>query len=101
MTTQNDTPPSIQALLEPAPPVPSQIALHVTVTGQQGSRQYWMDESGSLFFSGIDGSFRRATEQQTKLIMRGLDLARRSAAFQVRGQAVAAEELDRARGLVS
>jgi len=101
MTTQNDTPPSIMALLEPATLTPSQIALHVTVTGRQGSRQYWMDEAGALFFTSIDGTFHRATTDQSKLIMRGLDLARRSSAFQVRGQAVAAEELDRARGLVS
>ena len=99
MTTREDTPPSILDLLEPLAPSPAQIALHVTVDGKQGRREYWMSEGGKLFFNRLDGSFCRATAEQTRLIMRGLDLARRSPTFEVSGRTVSAGELDFARGL--
>ena len=99
MITREDTPPAILELLEATPPAPAQIALHVTVDGKQGRRDYWMSEGGTLFFNRVDGTLSRATEAQTRLIMRGLELARRSPAFEVHGRTVPASELDFARGL--
>lgn len=99
MIESSDTPPSIAELLSPAPPAPSQITLHVTVEGRAGQRDYWMTEGGALFFRRLDGRLCRATEVQARRIMRGLDLARRSAAFEVRGRIAEAGALDRARGL--
>ena len=99
MITREDTPPAILELLEPAPPAPAQIALHVTVDGKQGRRHYWMSEGGTLFFNRVNGTFSRATEQQTRLIMRGLELARHSPSFEVHGRTVQASELDTVRGL--
>ena len=99
MTVREDTPPEMLGLLEPVVPAPTQIALHVRVDGQQGRRDYWMTEGGRMFFSRVDGALCRATEQQVSLILRGLELARRSPAFEVRGRTVSALELDIARGL--
>ena len=99
MTVREDTPPEMLGLLEPAPPAPTQIALHVSVDGRQGRRDYWMTEGGRMFFNRLDGTLCRATEQQIGLILRGLELARRSPAFEVSGRTVAASELDIARGL--
>lgn len=99
MITPNDTPPSIEALLEASPPTPRTIALHVTVDGRRGRRAYWMTEGGTVFFRRLDGELRRATAVQARRIMKGLELARRSASFTVRGQVVEASALDVARGL--
>ena len=99
MIVREDTPPELLGLLEPAPPAPTQIALHVSVEGREGRRDYWMTEGGTMFFSRLDGALCRASEQQIGLILRGLELARRSSAFEVRGRTVPAAELDVARGL--
>lgn len=101
MIAPNDTPPAILELLESAPPTPQHIALHVTVSGRQGKRAYWMTEGGAVFFRALDGRLRRADEAQARLIARGLELARRSAAFTVEGRVADAAELDAARGLVA
>lgn len=101
MTVSSDTPPSIAELLEATPPAPVHIALHVTVTGRQGERAYWMSEGGVLFFRRLDGTLCRATEAQAQRIMKGLELARRSPAFTVRGRVAEAAELDLARGLLA
>ena len=101
MIAREDTPPAILELLEPTPPAPAQIALHVTVDGKRGRREYWMSEGGRLFFNRVDGSLCRATADQTRLIVRGLDLARRSPAYEVQGRTIAAGELDFARGLAA
>ena len=95
-----DTPPALAELLEAAPPAPQHIALHVTVSGAAGERAYWMTEGGILFFRGLDGRLLRANEEQRRHIARGMDLARRSPAFDVRGQIVDASVLDAARGLL-
>jgi hypothetical protein len=101
MITPNDTPPSMLELLEAAPPTPCRIALHVTVEGRQGRRIFWMSEGGTLFFRRADGELRRATEPQARRIMRGLELARRSPPFMVKGRVAEASELDLARGLLA
>ncbi len=100
MITDKDTPPSIAQLLEVALPTPQHIALHVLVSSGQGERAYWMTEGGTLFFRSLDGQLRRATAPQSRRIMKGLELARRSPAFAVSGQVVEAAELDLARGLI-
>ena len=99
MITHPDTPPARLELLEPLPPTPAQIALHVTVQGHEGRRQFWMTEGGALFFTRLDGSLNRATAVQARRIMHGIDLARRSPSFTVQGRTAAASELDAARGL--
>lgn len=101
MMTHEDTPPALLGLVEPVTPMPAQIALHVAVNGPRGRRDYWMSERGNLFFNRLDGRLCRATAEQARLIMRGLDLARRSAAFEVRGRTIPASDLDFARGLIA
>lgn len=98
-TLQVEDPTSFAALLEPAPPPARQIALHVTVTGRQGERAYWMTEGGELFFRRLTGALCRASQAQARRIMKGLELARHSAAFTVAGRVVEATELEIARGL--
>lgn len=99
MMTHEDTPPALFGLVEPAPTAPAQIALHVSVESPRGRRDFWMSERGSLFFNRLDGSLCRASTQQAGRIMRGLDLARKSASFEVRGRTIPAADLDFARGL--
>jgi hypothetical protein len=99
MIIPNDTPPAIAGLLEVIEPMPRQIALHVTVDGRQGQRSYWMTEGGVVFFRRLDGQLLRATEAEARLIMKGLELARRSSTYAVRGRVAEATELDTARGL--
>lgn len=99
MINQTDTPPSILELLDAQAPAPRQIALHVTVSGPQGERAYWMSEGGTVFFRRVNGELCRANEAQAKAIMRGLDLARRSPSYTVQGRVAEAIELDAARGL--
>jgi hypothetical protein len=99
MIESTDTPPSILELLDVSPATPRQIALHVTVEGRRGRRAYWMTEGGALFFRRLDGQFCRANLAQTASIMRGLELARRSSAFDVQGRVAEARDLDQARGL--
>ena len=101
MILRSDTPPSIAELLQSAPPAPRHIALHVTVDGRHGQRTFWMSEGGALYFRRADGRLCRANEPQARRIMKGLELARQSAGFTVRGQVVEANELYIARGLVS
>ena len=101
MTASMDTPPAMLELLDATPPAPTQIALHVTVEGAHGPRQYWMTEGGILYFRRVNGVLARATAPQAQRIMRGLDLARRSPAFAVRGRTVSIAELDQARGLLA
>jgi hypothetical protein len=96
---ENDTPPSIAQLLEAVPPTPRNIALHVTVDGPRGQHAFWMSEGGALFFRRLNGELHRATEVQARLIMKGLELARRSSAFDVKGRVVEDSVLDTARGL--
>jgi hypothetical protein len=86
-------------LLDASPAAPRQIALHVTVRGRRGQREYWMTERGTLFFNRLDGRLCRADAQQSANIMRGLELARHSSAFQVQGRAADLHELHQVRGL--
>ena len=101
MVTQEDTPPHIAALLEAVEPTPRQITLHVAVRSVAGERSYWMTEGGTIFFTTLRGELRRATEIEAKRILKGLDLARRSSAYEVTGRVAEAHDLDVARGLVS
>jgi hypothetical protein len=95
-----DTPPSILDLLDVTTPLTRRIALHVTVHGRAGERAFWMTEGGVVFFRRADGRLNRATDNQSRLIMKGLELARRSSAFTVQGRVAEAAELDLARGLL-
>jgi hypothetical protein len=100
MISSEDTPPSIVDLLDAVAPPTRRIALHVTVGGRSGERAFWMTEGGAVYFRRTDGRLNRATQEQANLIMRGLELARRSSAFNVQGRMVDAAELDLARGLL-
>ena len=98
MTPAEETPPSILELLAATPPSPRHIALHVTVESAQGQRAYWMTEGGVVFMRRLDGTLLKADEQQTKRVMKGLELARHSKSFTVRGRIAEAAELDQAQG---
>lgn len=100
MIPTEDTPPSILDLLDVTAPQARRIALHVTVNGRAGERAFWMTEGGVVFSRRADGRLNRATDNQSRLIMKGLELARRSSAFTVQGRVAEAAELDVARGLL-
>ena len=100
MIPTEETPPSILDMLDAEPPQARRIALHVTVDGRAGERAFWMTEGGVVFFRRADGRLNRATDDQARLIMKGLELARHSSAFTVKGRVAEAVELDLARGLL-
>jgi hypothetical protein len=101
MNPTEDTPPAILELLAATPPAPRHITLHVTVDSVQGQRAYWMTEGGVVFMRRLDGTLVKTDEQQTRRVMKGLELARHSKSFTVRGRVADAAELDEARGLLA